>query len=170
MIIHPSAWLERYQQIHMVSGKQCSESYATRCPNLRGPREGGGDSVTVPQSFPPLSSQEESTSCLASWLTSRSAAAAPSAAMPAPTKNAHLYPTTSASALSSPPRVTASVRATATAKRTANPKAVPTCAELFRRPEASPRASSLTAEVPQVVEATAEQPSAKPERAAFATT
>ena len=30
------AWLERYHQIHMVSGKQCSECYARRCPNLRG--------------------------------------------------------------------------------------------------------------------------------------
>ena len=62
---------------------------------------------------------------------------------------------------------TASVRATATAKKAANPKAVPTCAEEFKRPEARPRSSSLTAEVPWVVEATSEQPRAK--RAAFAT-
>src|SRR5215218_8432007 len=115
--------------------------------------------VGSPSGLPPVS-----------WRTSRSAAATPSAATAAPAKKAHLYPATSASSSGSPPTATASVRATATAKRTAKPRAVPTWAEEFKRPEASPRSSSFTADVPRVVEATAEQPRARPERVAFATT
>jgi hypothetical protein len=35
--IHQCAWLERYQQIHMISGEHGSEGQTRRCPNLRGP-------------------------------------------------------------------------------------------------------------------------------------
>src|SRR5918998_5313288 len=54
--------------------------------------------------------------------------------------------------------------------RAASPSAVPTCAEVFMKPEARPRFPSSTAEVPRAVEATEAQPRPNPERAAPAST
>src|SRR3712207_4302019 len=99
----------------------------------------------------------------------QSAATMPRDATPAARKNANLYPATSASADSSPPDK-AAVRVAARVRRAASPSAVPTCAEVFMKPEARPRLSSATAEVPRAVEATEAQPRPNPDKAAPAST